>query len=265
MAAGARLGGAADGSGDAQGSASPANAGAQALRSSETFTPLSRIPHLDPQRMAVIGVDRHLPAVSPERLHEQALRERFTRPPIWTPEFVREPRFAKREPTPAAVLVGLVQRPQGPTVLLTRRTDHLSTHSGQIAFAGGKIDADDRDATAAALREADEEIGLASRHIDVIGELPTYVTGTAFTITPVVALVRPGFTLSPNPGEVAEAFEVPLAFLMNPANHRRHAIDWEGVRREWLSMPWQDERAREYLIWGATAGMLRNLYRLLSA
>ena len=120
-------------------------------------------------------------------------------------------------------------------------------------------------AAAAALREAEEEIGLAPRHIDVIGELPTYVTGTAFTITPVVALVRPGFTLAPNPGEVEEAFEVPLQFLMNPANHRRHAIEWEGMRREWLSMPWRDLREREYLIWGATAGMLRNLYRLLAA
>ncbi|MCU0932007.1 MAG: CoA pyrophosphatase, partial [Serpentinimonas sp.] len=109
-----------------------------------------------------------------------------------------------------------------------------------------------------------EEVGLESAFVEVLGTLPTYTTGTAFVVTPVVALVRPGFVLQPNPGEVAEAFEVPLEFLMNPAHHRRHAMLWEGRRREWFSMPYPHPSGERF-IWGATAGMLRNLYRMLSA
>ena len=151
-----------------------------------------------------------------------------------------------------------------PTVLLTERTKHLSNHSGQIAFPGGKADKDDVDASATALREAEEEIGLDPSLVDVLGVLPHYLTGTAFIITPVIALVQPGFSLSPNGYEVADVFEVPLEFLMNPSHHQRHAFEWEGVRREWFSMPYQDKSTQRF-IWGATAGMLRNFYRLLSA
>nr|MBP7568144.1 CoA pyrophosphatase [Burkholderiaceae bacterium] len=179
------------------------------------------------------------------------------------PEIMREHRFVDRQPAQAAVLVPIVQRAQ-PTVLLTVRTAHLSSHSGQIAFPGGKTDDTDPDAAFTALREADEEVGLKPAFAEVIGTLPTYVTGTAFVITPVIALVRPGFELQPNEYEVADAFEVPLSFLMDPANHHRHAIEFEGVRREWFSMPFVDG-GRERFIWGATAGMLRNLYRYLSA
>jgi 8-oxo-dGTP pyrophosphatase MutT (NUDIX family) len=161
------------------------------------------------------------------------------------------------------VLVPIVMREQ-PTVLLTERTKHLSNHSGQIAFPGGKADKEDADASATALREAEEEIGLDPALVDVLGVLPHYVTGTAFIITPVIALVQPEFALSPNGYEVADVFEVPLEFLMNPSHHRRHAFEWEGVRREWFSMPYQDKSAQRF-IWGATAGMLRNFYRLLSA
>ena len=157
-------------------------------------------------------------------------------------------------------------------LLLTQRTANLSTHSGQVALPGGRTDATDIDAADTALREATEEIGLPRGHAEVLGTLPVYVTGTAFIITPVVALVTPGFVLQPNPGEVADVFEVPLAYLMNPANHRRHAAEFEGVMREWLSMPYLDRsvpldngQAPERFIWGATAGMLRNLYRFLSA
>lgn len=204
-----------------------------------------------------------LAAAPAGRLTPEGLRERFARPPVWTPELVRERRFTDRAPAPAAVLIPLVVR-ERLGLLLTQRTAHLSTHSGQIAFPGGKVDAEDRDATAAALREAQEEIGLEPAHVEVLGRLPEYVTGTQFHITPVVALVQPGFTLLPNPGEVDDVFEVPLDFLMDPINHRRHGFEWNGEMREWYSMPYQ-EGATERFIWGATAGMLRNLYRFLTA
>ena len=167
----------------------------------------------------------------------------------------------------ASVLVPIVMR-EHPTVLLTERTMHLSTHSGQIAFPGGKADEDDADASATALREAQEELGLDPAFVQILGVLPLYVTGSAFIITPVIALVQTGFTLTPNVYEVADVFEVPLEFLMNPAHHQRQAFEWEGVRREWFSIPYQDDingHITQRFIWGATAGMLRNFYRMLSA
>lgn len=227
------------------------------------ITPLSAIPNFDPLRMPVLGIDAHLPAVDAARLSPAALRQRFAAPPTWQAEVTLEKKFGNRQPTQAAVLVPLVMRDEL-MVLLTQRTAHLSTHSGQIAFPGGKTDKTDADAAATALREAQEEVGLHAHHVQVLGTLPIYVTGTAFIVTPVVALVEPDHLLTLNAGEVAEAFEVPLAYLMNPAHHRRHALDWEGVRREWFSMPWQDG-AQQRFIWGATAGMLRNFYRFLSA
>ncbi len=217
----------------------------------------------DPLQVPVIRVDHHLSAVPVQQLTAHALAERFARPPPWEPELVRERAFMDREPAAAAVLVGLVMRDE-PMVLLTQRTAHLSTHSGQIAFAGGKSDPEDADAAATALREAQEEVGLEARHVQVLGQLPIYITGSAFHVTPVVALISPDMTLQPNPFEVAHAFEVPLSFLMNPANHRWHCVEHEGVRREWLSMPYQDGEHLRF-IWGATAGMLRNLYRFLQA
>jgi 8-oxo-dGTP pyrophosphatase MutT (NUDIX family) len=228
------------------------------------LTPLSKIPNFDPRLAPAIGLDKHLPAVPAERLTAQALRLRFRAPPVWEPEVRAEPRFTDRAPARAAVLVPVVQRPSGPTVLLTERSLQLANHSGQIAFPGGRIDASDTDACDAALREADEEVGLDRVHAEVLGVLSNYVTGTAFVVTPVVALVQPDFVLKPNPAEVAAAFEVPLAFLMDPAHHRRHQHEWQGTRREWFSMPYQDA-GTERFIWGATAGMLRNLYRFLSA
>ena len=177
-----------------------------------------------------------------------------------------EPSFSDRLPAQAAVLVALVMHDE-PTLILTLRTAHLSTHSGQIAFAGGKVDDTDADAAAAALREAHEEIALDSDYCEVIGTLPSYITGTAFHITPVVALVQPGFTVQANPDEVADVFEVPLAFLMNPAHHARHQITWDNTTREWFSMHWRGhtDAPEDRFVWGATAGMLRNLYRFLSA
>lgn len=210
-----------------------------------------------------MGVDSHLPAVALTSLQPAALRQRFATPPRWEPELLAEKRFSQRAPIHASVLVPIIMR-EHPTVLLTERTLHLSTHSGQIAFPGGKVDEDDADAAATALREAWEEVGLDPAFVQVLGLMPHYVTGSAFIITPVIALVQTGFTLTPNSYEVADIFEVPLEFLMNPAHHRRHTFEWEGVRREWFSMPYQ-EPTTERFIWGATAGMLRNFYRLLSA
>jgi len=196
-------------------------------------------------------------------LQPEALRQRFVAPPSWQPEVRMEPRFTQRAPVPASVLVPIVAH-ERPTVLLTQRTSHLANHSGQIAFPGGKVDDTDADSIAAALREAEEEVGLTPDFIQVLGTLPIYTTGSAFIITPVVALVRPGFTLTPNEGEVADVFEVPLDFLMNPAHHRRHSLMAEGLRRDWFSMPYQDADMERF-IWGATAGMLRNFYRFLAA
>jgi 8-oxo-dGTP pyrophosphatase MutT (NUDIX family) len=234
-----------------------------------TFT--RPLPKFDPRSIPVLGIDDHLEGVEARHLTAPALRERFARPPVWTPEHSVEKKFADREPAAAAVLVPLVMRDEL-TLLLTLRTANLSTHSGQIAFPGGRSDESDIDAVDTALREAQEEIGLLRGHVEVLGTLPIYVTGTAYIITPVVALVTPGFVLRPNPGEVADVFEVPLAYLMNPANHRRHELEFDGVTRQWLSMPYLDvgigpdaTPSVERYIWGATAGMLRNLYRFLSA
>lgn len=225
----------------------------------------------DPRSIPVRDVDTHLADVLPDRLAPQALRERFRHPPEWTPEHSVEKKFYDRQPALAAVLIPLVMRDKI-TLLLTERAHGLSTHSGQIAFPGGRTDDTDADAVETALREAWEEIALPRNHVEILGTLPTYVTGTAFIITPVVALVRPGFKLQPSPGEVADAFEVPLGFLMNPAHHRHHETKFDGVLRQWLSMPYtepDDESVggepRERYIWGATAGMLRNFYRFLSA
>ena len=218
----------------------------------------------DPRKVPVTSVDAQLPPVAIDQLGTRALRARFATPPTWTPELRREPRMSDRPPAQAAVLVPIVTRDQ-PTVLLTERTAHLTHHSGQVAFPGGRVDPEDANTSAAALREAWEEVGLSAEYIEVLGTLPTYTTITSFIVTPVVALVRPDFELAINPHEVAEAFEVPLEFLMNPANHRHHAMTDDGSRsREWLSMPYQDGSNERY-VWGATAGMLRNLYRFLSA
>ena len=220
-----------------------------------------RLPIFDPARVPITAIDNHLPPISRALLQPSALRMRFAQPPDWEPELFSEKQFSDRALVQASVLIPIVMR-ENPTVLLTERTLHLSNHSGQIAFPGGKADVNDVDATATALREAYEEVGLDAEYIQVLGELPQYTTGSAFVITPVVALVKTGFTLVRNQFEVADIFEVPLDFLMNPANHHRHTMEWEGVQREWLSMPY-DDQFKQRFIWGATAGILRNFYRLL--
>jgi 8-oxo-dGTP pyrophosphatase MutT (NUDIX family) len=241
-----------------------------------SHVPLSKLPRFDPRLVAIEGIDAHLPAISPQALSPQALRARFDKPPNWSPEVLREPNFSQRPSTQAAVLIALVMRGPGgqtPHVLLTQRAAHMNTHSGQVAFPGGKLDPSDASLQAAALREAEEEVGLQAKHVQILGELPVYVTGTAFSVTPVVALVSANLEITPNADEVADVFEVPLAFLMDPANHRRHVFDANGVTRQWFSMPYKEQRQQapgetqevERFIWGATAGMLRNFYRFLAA
>jgi 8-oxo-dGTP pyrophosphatase MutT (NUDIX family) len=160
---------------------------------------------------------------------------------------------------PAAVLVPVVARPE-PQVLLTLRTPDLKSHSGQIAFPGGRIDPTDASPVAAALREAHEEIGLDRKFVDPIGYLDLYLTFSGFRILPVVAHIDPDYAMTVNPDEVADAFEVPLQFLMTPGNHQRLKRDWNGIERQYYAMPFG-----ERYIWGVTAGILRNLYERIYA
>lgn len=155
---------------------------------------------------------------------------------------------------PAAVLVPLVERREGLTVLLTRRTSHLNAHAGQISFPGGKAEPADTGAVDTALRETHEEVGVPKEHVDVIGMLDRYVTRTGFDITPVVGLIVPPFPVSPDPSEVDEVFEVPLEYLLDPGNRKKDSRQVQGQTRYYYAMPFGD-----YYIWGATAGMLVNL------
>ncbi|HYD99598.1 MAG TPA: CoA pyrophosphatase [Alphaproteobacteria bacterium] len=158
----------------------------------------------------------------------------------------------------AAVLVPLVRRPEGLHLLLTQRTEHLAAHAGQISFPGGRMEPADADATATALRETEEEIGLDRHHVEVIGRLDTYVTRTGFSVIPIVGLVTPPFRLTPDPFEVKEAFEVPLAFILDPRNRERHSRWFKGADRHFWVFHYQSR-----YIWGATAGMLVNLCDVL--
>ncbi len=155
----------------------------------------------------------------------------------------------------AAVLIPIVDRGQVATVLLTKRTEALHSHSGQIAFPGGRIDATDLSPEDAALRETEEEIGLDRGFIEVIGRLPDYATGSGYRVAPVLGVVRPGFLLTLNVDEVSDAFEVPLSFLMDAANHQRDSGIWQNRKRFFYRMPYDN-----WMIWGVTAGIIRTLY-----
>jgi len=197
-----------------------------------------------------------------ERMQEEWLRRRFTEERPWTPEINVEQQIRQvaGAPRPAAVLMPIVLREQGPTLLFTQRTADLKDHAGQISFPGGRTELSDVSPVDTALRETEEEIGLARRHVEVIGWLPEYFTGTGYRVTPVAGLIRPPFDVVPDPREVAEIFEVPLAFLMDGMNHQRRTIELPNDlgRRTFYTMPYE-----RFFIWGATAGMLRNLFHFL--
>jgi 8-oxo-dGTP pyrophosphatase MutT (NUDIX family) len=175
------------------------------------------------------------------------------------PGFTRYVHPPDRDVMPAAVLVPLINRPEGITVLLTQRTAHLNAHAGQISFPGGRVDEGDVDRIDTALREAEEETGLPRERVHIIGMLPDYDIPTGFRVTPVVGWIEPPVQFAPDPFEVAELFEVPLAHFMDPANHQRHSDEVNGRRRHYYAMPHGGRH-----IWGATAGMLHSLYSFLS-
>ena len=189
------------------------------------------------------------------------LRSRFAEPRPIAPITTGDGHLwrSAEEIRPAAVLVPVVRREEGLTVLLTRRTAHLNDHAGQISFPGGRSEPSDAGPAATALRESTEEIGLASAQVEVLGELPQYITVTGYRVTPVVGLVNTPLDLRLDDFEVAEVFEVPLDFLLDPANHQSNCVYFGGRERRYYAMPY-----RQYYIWGATAGMLMNLYGFLT-
>ncbi|PWF46008.1 CoA pyrophosphatase [Massilia glaciei] len=220
---------------------------------------MAKLP-FDPRELPIDAIAGES-AVAIERLAAAWLRARFAAPPAWQPEPAEAVWAPRPVVTPAAVLIPLVQRAHGLTMLLTQRTAHLTDHAGQISFPGGRAEACDASPIETALRETEEEIGLDRRHVDILGVLPEYMTGTGYSVTPVVALVTPPFTLLPDPNEVDEIFEVPLEFLMDGMHHQRLSFALpEGTRRSFYAMPYE-----RFYIWGATAGMLRNLFHLLRA
>lgn len=220
-------------------------------------------PLFDPMHAAIDALADE-PQVPLERLTVTWLRSRFTSPPLWAPESSDEHRLLQQKAEAgmrrASVLVALVLREQGLHLLLTRRADHMHTYAGQISLPGGRQEASDASATETALREAQEEIGLHPRHVEIIGLLPEYWTGSGYQITPVVGLVKPPVELQPNPDEVTEIFEVPLAFLMNGTNHQRRTAVFPNGRRTFYAMPYE-----RFFIWGATAAILRNLFHFIRA
>lgn len=224
-----------------------------------------RVLKYDPQMVPVLAESLDAPAIRAEFLNEQALRDRFSTQLPWVPEITDESRLSiayrdTYEKRIAGVLVPLVKHQNELRVLLTQRAAHLNDHAGQISFPGGRKEDSDADIRQTALREAYEEIGLPSEKVEVLGYLPDYHTITGYQVTPVVGIVTLEEPLTPDRNEVDEIFAVPLTFLMNPANHQiRQRQTQEGVRT-FYAMPFEN-----YFIWGATAGMLRNLYHFLKA
>ena len=196
-----------------------------------------------------------LAVIMQDRISADWLRGRFA---AGTPEPARREEPLPQSLIPAAVLVPVVQHEEQLTVLFTQRTAHLHDHPGQVAFPGGRSEEGDASPVITALRETEEEIGLPRSRVDVLGMLPEYATGTGFRVTPVVGLVRPPLELKLDSFEVAEVFETPLSFLLDPGNHQRLSMEIAGALRQFWAMPFQG-----YFIWGATAGMVVSLYRFL--
>ena len=223
----------------------------------------------DAQAVPIHAVCANQAQVSQAALKPIQLKQRFLNPPIWEPEITDENRhviaadiIAKRQAvgkvTKAAVLIPLVLKEDGLWVLLTQRTNHLRDHAGQISFPGGRMDPEDGGPEETALRESQEEIGLDPGRVEIIGHLPEYLTVSGYSVTPVVGLVQAQAEYVLDPFEVADVFEVPLEFLLDPANHQVRLWQSEQGGRRFYSMPYENR-----FIWGATAGMLRNLYHLL--
>jgi len=213
----------------------------------------------DPQLLPIesIAGEARLQA---ERMQADWLRARFAQPPPWMPEINDESHLRTNTARAAAVLMPIVMRVNGPTLLFTQRTADLRDHPGQVSFPGGRSELSDHSPIDTALRETEEEIGLARKHVEVIGVLPEYLTGTGYRVTPVAGLIHPPFDLVPDAREVAEIFEVPLSFLMDGIHHQRRSAQLPGDqgKRTFYTMPYQ-----RFFIWGATAGMLRNLFHFL--
>ncbi|MDB5774414.1 MAG: CoA pyrophosphatase [Herbaspirillum sp.] len=219
-------------------------------------------PLFDPLASQLIAIAGEA-AIGAERLDSNWLRERLANPPPhWMSEDIDERRWRQitHPLRPAAVMIAIVQRESGPTLLFTQRTADLTDHAGQISFPGGRMEESDASMIETAQRETEEEIGLAREHIEILGRMPDYLTGTGYKMAPVVGLVTPPFELKPDPREVAEVFEVPLAFLMDGVNHQRRVIELpkQSVSRTFYAIQYQ-----HYFIWGATAAILRNLFHLL--
>lgn len=218
--------------------------------------------NFDPEAVPIESIAGE-PAIPASNMSADWLRTRFSQPRDWVPEYSDEKLMShgRPSPIPAAVLMPVVARESGLSLLLTQRTAHLHDHAGQVSLPGGRVDATDASVVETALRETEEEIGLARRHVEVIGQMPDYFTGTGFRVTPIVAIVQPPFDLHADPFEVAEIFEVPLTFLMNGVNHQRRTVELSnGTRRTFYAMPYD-----RFFIWGATASMLRNLFHYLRA
>lgn len=224
------------------------------------------VPGFDPQTQPIVPLSDILLPLSNAAMQLDFIRQAFSASVDWQVEPVFTESFQADSLdligiVQAAVFVPLVQRQDGLYLLFTRRASHLYDHAGQICFPGGRIEDSDKDAVAAALRETHEEIGVSSEYIQLIGTQPGFLTSTRFTMKPVIGYVRPGFTIRPDLTEVAEVFEVPLSFLMDPSHHFLHRAHLpDGGHRFYFSMPW-----KEYFIWGATAALIRNLYHFLSA
>ncbi len=221
---------------------------------------------LDPRSGSIVGYDNHLPAISADTFTrewiETALQHWQSAAPLSAGDGNR---FANRSIREAAVLIGLTERESGIHVVLTQRASHLRDHAGQISFPGGARDAQDVDTWYTAQREATEEIDLHPQHVHCLGRTHTYTTVTAFVVTPWVAWIAPQAQFKPALAEVAQVFELPLVHLMNPANHQRRSVMTEVGERSFYAIPSQDTKGVERFVWGATAGMLRNLYAALHA
>ena len=226
-------------------------------------------PGFDAQAVPIHQICAHEKKVAKEFLEPAGLKSRLQSPPDWQPEITDENRhviaadiIAKRESagkvTKAAVLIPLLLKEEGLQVLLTQRTNHLHDHAGQISFPGGRMDPEDQSPNDTALRESHEEIGLDPKRVEIIGHLPQYLTVSGYSVTPVVGLVQAQAEYVLDEFEVADVFEVPLSFLLDPANHQVRLWQSEQGGRRFYSMPYENR-----FIWGATAGMLRNLYHLL--